>query len=109
MGMYDSLSVNCPKCKKGLQLQSKSGACMLDVFTKEDLPVHVALGLDRDVVECQFCKTNWRFELDSIPEVAKFTLMKTKEKAHYPGNYNPDSPENMLRMTELRKQAGLHK
>lgn len=43
MGLYDSVIVNCPQCGKEKEFQSKSGDCLLEVYTLEDCP--------RDVIE----------------------------------------------------------
>jgi|WetSurMetagenome_2_1015567.scaffolds.fasta_scaffold42505_6 hypothetical protein len=102
MGMYDSFIIRCPKCKRNLEFQSKSGPCMLMRCTPQDLPMEIAIGINGDVVECQFCQINWKLECD-IPSVVSVSLIKTEEKEHYPGNYNEKLPKNIKRMKELRK------
>lgn len=98
--MFDSLILKCPVCKKDLEFQSKSGPCMLTIYKKTDLPIEVAVGLKYDVIECQFCRTNFELKMN-IPEFVKVRLTKTKKKSHYPGNHNPNLAKNKKRMKKL--------
>ena len=102
MGLFDSLIIKCPECKKELEFQSKSGPCGLYNFTKDDLPPEVGVDMADNIVKCQFCGNNFRLDC-GLPKVCKVKLIKTKEKEGYPGNYNPDLPSNIKRMKELRK------
>jgi hypothetical protein len=102
LGMFDSFHIKCPKCKKDLEFQSKSGACALWNYTPDTLPVDVATGINGDIVECQFCEVNWKL-ICELPEVVKTQLIQTKDKEEYPGNYNPKLPKNIERMKELAK------
>lgn len=102
MGMYDSFTIKCPNCNRQLEFQSKSGPCMLANFTEEDLPTDVAVGINGDVVMCEFCKINWELTCD-LPEIVTVKLSKTKRAKNYSGNYNPELPENIKRTEELRK------
>ena len=47
MGMYDSVIVKCPKCMAEHEFQSKSGDCLLNVFTLEDCPDDVIVNANR--------------------------------------------------------------
>ena len=47
MGMYDSVIVECPKCGEQHYFQSKSGECMLDVYTLDDCPDDVMADVNR--------------------------------------------------------------
>ena len=47
MGMYDSVMVICPECGTGNEFQSKSGECLLDVYTLEDCPDDVLVNINR--------------------------------------------------------------
>jgi len=64
MGMFDSLYVNCPKCKKQLEFQSKSGECLLSVYTKESLTPQVAIGMNGDIVKCKSCGNSFKLECE---------------------------------------------
>lgn len=47
MGMYDSVMVNCPQCGEEHEFQSKSGECLLNVYTLEDCPDDVMANVNR--------------------------------------------------------------
>jgi hypothetical protein len=47
MGMYDSVMVNCPQCGKEHEFQSKSGDCLLEVYTLENCPDDVIANVNR--------------------------------------------------------------
>jgi len=71
MGMFDSLYVNCPKCKKQLEFQSKSGECLLSVYTKESLTPQVAIGMNGDIVKCKSCGNSFKLECEIPQKVVK--------------------------------------
>lgn len=104
--MFDSLYVNCPNCGNELEFQSKSGVCFLYSYKKNNLPTEVAMGMDGNIVKCDFCNTNFKLEC-KIPEVVKIKLIKTNKKEDYRGNYNPDSLKNKKENKRLRKMFGL--
>ena len=104
MGMFDSLFVKCPKCNKELEFQSKSGPCCL-LKCKKFLPPDIAVGMDGDIVECEFCRSNIKLKCN-IPRDIKIKLVVTKKEADYNGNYNKDLPKNIKRSKELNKLLG---
>ncbi len=106
MGMYDSFYIKCPKCGSELEFQSKTGSCALFFFKENNLPPEVAVGINKDIVDCEFCGNNFRLEC-KIPRRVKVKLVKTKEKSDYRGNYNPDTPKNKRESKKLRKILGL--
>ena len=53
MGMYDSIYVHCPKCGECIEFQSKSGDCILEVYTLENCPEDVLANANRhSPMEC---------------------------------------------------------
>ncbi len=62
MGMYDSVMVNCPKCGEEHEFQSKSGECLLDVYTLENCPDDVMVNVNRHS-PCQ-CNCGFNYEVD---------------------------------------------
>ena len=76
---------------------------MLSHYDETDLPPNVAMGLQGDVVECQFCDTNWEINFDGLDYVLGIHLQSTKSRARYPGNYNPNLQKNIRRTNKLRK------
>ncbi len=104
MGMYDSLYVECPQCKNELQFQSKSGVCFLEDYHKNDLPPEVAMGMEGDIVRCQFCNNRIKLECN-IPTRVKINLriIGKRTKFNYEGNYNPKHPSSIKRAKQLAK------
>lgn len=47
MGLFDTVLVNCPKCGKENEFQSKGGDCSLNVYTLEDCPGDVLSDVNR--------------------------------------------------------------
>ena len=62
MGMYDSVMVNCPKCGEEHEFQSKSGECLLDVYTLENCPDDVMVNVNRHS-PCK-CNCGFNYEVD---------------------------------------------
>jgi len=111
--MYDSFFTKCPKCGKELEFQSKSGACGLYCYGKgqKDGPllVYDAIGLDGDVILCQFCNAHIQFELLNKMPKARFKLKLTKQDYRYRGNYNPDHPDSIKEQKRLKKLFAMYK
>ena len=68
MGMYDSVIVNCPNCNEEHQFQTKSGQCLLDVYTLENCPDDVMVNVNRHS-PCR-CDCGSFFEVDKETRVA---------------------------------------
>jgi len=47
MGMYDVVLVNCPKCGKENEFQSKSGSCTLSYYKFKECPDDVFEDINR--------------------------------------------------------------
>lgn len=103
MGMYDSLYVECPKCKAKLEYQSKSGQCCMWNFTKKDLTYEVAGGINGNIVRCQFCNKRIQFTLKPAKPIFKLKILNQKSRFDYDGNYNEKHPYSIKRAKELRK------
>lgn len=103
MGMYDSLYVDCPKCKNELEFQSKSGQCFLQSCKKNSLTPEIAVGMNGDIVRCEFCNKRIRL-VCKIPRIVKIKLVVTKGmKFDYEGNYNEKHPMRVKTQKELSK------
>jgi len=62
MGCYDTITAKCPDCGSEISAQSKSGPCILAVFTSDDVPVCVAHDANRHApFHCE-CGKKWQFE-----------------------------------------------
>lgn len=56
MGMYDSVTVSCNKCKQDtIEFQTKVGDCMLRDFSSDSVPMEIALALDGTSESCRTC------------------------------------------------------
>lgn len=103
MGMFDSLYIKCPKCNHKLEFQSKSGECALSVYRKDNLDTDVAIGLDGDIVRCQYCNKRIKIKCN-IPKKAKVKLTITNGlKFDYEGNHNPKHPYSIKQIKKLDK------
>lgn len=66
MGMYDSVFVNCPKCNKQNEFQSKSGGCFLDEYTLEDCPEDVLQNVNRhSPTKCDECGCMYQVDIEN--------------------------------------------
>ena len=65
MGCYDTVIVKCPECGEEIDFQSKSGPCLLRVYSFEDCPADVMLDINRhSPVTCYTCKTEFYIEYE---------------------------------------------
>jgi len=56
MGVYDSITVKCPKCKTEIDCQSKSGPCELSYYNLETAPASVMYDANRHApFKCYYC------------------------------------------------------
>jgi len=53
MGMFDSLYVDCPKCGKRIEFQSKAGRCHMDEYTLSNCPPHIGGDLIGETRSCE--------------------------------------------------------
>lgn len=64
MGMYDTVTVACPKCGELEEFQSKSGACNLETYSLDEAPDDVLRGVNRHApIRCRKCGTNFGVEV----------------------------------------------
>lgn len=55
MGMFDSVMVPCPTCKKPVEFQSKAGACCCDVFDLATAPHEILTDILNSPEYCREC------------------------------------------------------
>lgn len=53
MGMFDSVFARCPKCGEEVKFQSKAGACQLQRYSMNNVPLEIAQDLVGAVQSCQ--------------------------------------------------------
>lgn len=78
--MFDSIMVNCPKCGKENEFQSKSGDCGLDVYTLENCPDDVMIDINRH--SPYYCKCGTYFEVDIPSKTPKIVPMTKPKSVH---------------------------
>lgn len=81
MGMYDSVMVNCPKCGQENEFQSKSGECLLYVYTLENCPKDVLLNVNRHSPQkCYNCGFNHEVDIENRKAVIASDDFKIQAK-----------------------------
>ena len=53
MGMFDTLSVPCPRCGKEIEYQSKAGDCTLADYNLSNVPASIAGDVNGEVEQCE--------------------------------------------------------
>lgn len=64
MGMFDTLTIKCPKCGSEHSFQSKEGPCDLNSWTPATLPAGLFYAFSE--IE-EVCKCGQRFGLRKVP------------------------------------------
>lgn len=86
MGMFDSVMVNCPKCGHEHEFQSKSGECILDVYTLDDCPNNVMVDVNRH--SPYKCDCGIQFMVN-VPRRAAVSLVSSCCKSNFKTNWIP--------------------
>lgn len=73
MSLYDTVIVNCPNCNEECEFQTKSGDCLLEVFTLENCPEGVLQNINRH--SPYICDCGISFEVDI--KTRKPVILKT--------------------------------
>lgn len=82
MGMFDSLYMDCPNCghKKSLEFQSKSGECLLNEYTVENIPNEVLAGLHSYGSKCRNCGKIYKPVVKEQQVVKVYTIILMQDK-----------------------------
>lgn len=65
MGMFDSVWVECPKCKTENEFQSKSGDCILANYDLKNCPPDVLINVNRhSPVKCE-CGVQYEVDINT--------------------------------------------
>lgn len=79
--MYDSVMVKCPKCGEENEFQSKSGECLLYVYTLENCPNDVLSDVNRHSPQkCFACGFNHEVDKKNRKAVIASYDFKTQAK-----------------------------
>lgn len=76
MGMFDTVNIKCPNCGQLAEIQTKSGECMLEVYTPKTAPVGIMVSLE-GLNECYHCYKWFVVEMVQKP---KFVVRKMTEE-----------------------------
>lgn len=60
MGMYDTVNFSCPICRTHLEVQSKSGKCLLNDYSCDEVPPEIATDIVGDDVYCDKCEKSFK-------------------------------------------------
>lgn len=65
MGMYDTVHITCPNCRKVTELQSKAGASMLEEYPLELAPPEIVADLIKyeNPIKCVSCGYSMRIRM----------------------------------------------
>lgn len=77
MGMFDSVYLKCPKCKTDLEIQTKSGHCLLNSYELDEVPVEIARSLNGSTEKCYKC--GHETTLEAVDEIPTHIKMKIKD------------------------------
>ena len=66
MGMFDTVWLNCPNCGSHDEIQTKSGACLLNNFSLHEAPMDVLSGV-LGTEHCPSCGKPYVIELIHRP------------------------------------------
>lgn len=84
MGMFDSVMVPCPACHTDIEFQSKSGECLLGVYTLDTVPMSVLADLNRhSPYSCPKCQTPTYVKVTVIATSAIFDRASDKDGADH--------------------------
>lgn len=64
MGLYDTVIANCPVCGQPSEFQSKSGDCMLRLYSLKDCPDDVLVNVNRHSPSLCDCGTSFEVDID---------------------------------------------
>jgi hypothetical protein len=84
MGMFDVVRHRC-SCGGTIEWQSKAGECLLNSFSKDKVPLHIAVDINDEVVSCYDCKKRYKIHSDNIPlpQTVAMEVIETEEEADY--------------------------
>ena len=69
MGMFDELTVYCPKCGNTIIFQSKAGECTLKRYTINTVPPDIAGDLNDEWKACPNCMAVVKIQTQTIVNV----------------------------------------
>ncbi len=62
MGMFDTINLPCPKCRKIKEKQSGGGRCVLAYYNLDNADASAVEYIMDEVFSCDECKTRFKIE-----------------------------------------------
>jgi len=69
MGMFDTVIVKCPKCKSKYECQTKSGECLLSVYSLKKCPDDILADVNRHSPYSCDCGTLFKVDIEARKSV----------------------------------------
>ena len=79
MGMFDSIMVDCPKCKNKIEFQTKALGGSLSCYTIKNAPKVCIADLGGEVFHCGKCDCWFSFTVKTPPKVVLISKKKIAE------------------------------
>jgi hypothetical protein len=83
MGMFDSVIGRCPHCNEKVELQSKAGDCLMNVYGIDSIPPEIANDLRGNYKEwnttCEHCGERYKFKSEVPARVQGRLVPYTEE------------------------------
>lgn len=79
MGCYDSIKFYCPNCGNKILAQSKSGDCILSVFSYLAVPKSVSFDVNRHAPFHCKCGKKWYLEPETMNTIT-FAIKEYKDE-----------------------------
>lgn len=76
MGMFDTVTFECPACHAFIHEQSKAGECLLREYSQHKVPVAIAAQLYGDEVVCPDCGKRYEIDAEIPPMQCISTTLK---------------------------------
>jgi hypothetical protein len=70
MGCFDSVNIHCPKCDELIEVQSKAGKCLLDMYSSGEVPLVIAADIEGREYTCQSCGCQFKLVLN-VPKTVQ--------------------------------------
>jgi hypothetical protein len=94
MGCYDTILVPCPECGKEYDAQSKSGDCLMRIYSFNDCPEDVMINVNRHApFVCFKCGTTFEVEFNPNLRIVK-SEKKNEDFPELPDNFSLDDIED---------------
>ena len=79
--MFDSVIFKCPNCGADIEEQSKAGICVCETYEPDEVPLSIAMDINRQLIKCYDCGAKFCIRCDSDfepPRTYKMRLEKVE-------------------------------